>query len=178
MRTAHSITSALGCTGSPGRLDTHDHRTRGHTSTPSSSTRDLPDENYVPTGTFRGALGIRKHAYFVYKTSCTVATHSAIHPAHFPHRTSVPTSDLSSSSTAYSPTSQITSSQRATINPSALCPPSPLEPIRVPLVTPVTPSSHLRISRSPPPSDPLLSPQDISYAYLIYLPTPPPATRR
>jgi hypothetical protein len=56
----------------------------GRTSMPSSSKGDLPDEKDMLTGTFRGVQGICKHIAFVYKTSCTVATLSAIYPAHLP----------------------------------------------------------------------------------------------
>jgi hypothetical protein len=43
IRTACSHAFALGLTGSPGRFGTLDHRSRGHLSTPSCYTKDLPD---------------------------------------------------------------------------------------------------------------------------------------
>jgi hypothetical protein len=48
------------------------------------ATRDLADVKDMATGKFKGAQGIRKHACFVYKISCTIATLPAIHTSSFP----------------------------------------------------------------------------------------------
>jgi hypothetical protein len=115
-----------------------------------AATRDLLELKAIPKGTFRGARGIRKHACFVYKMSCTVVALSAIHTGSSPlHISSSPPKalaqrfNLGPSFTTLNTMSQTTVSKQATINPSVLRLPSPLKPIRAPLITPVTLSSHL-----------------------------------
>jgi hypothetical protein len=181
IRTAGSYAPALGLTGSPRRLGTLDHRSRGHLSTPSCYAMDLPDVKD------RDSWAIRKRIGFVYKASCTVVYTQQSRPARFPLQISVlplsvppivsdqrPT--LQTSTIDLRPSLQITSLPHAAINPSVSVSPSSSSA-----------SAHFGhicdtffAFSSSSPSAPRLSTRIASYtlSHYSYIPYTPPLTAR